>query len=117
MSGRADGSGALELIGLRRSFGERAALDGLSFGVPAAQVFGFLVPDGAGKTTAMRAVVGVIALDGGEVRRRGALGRGAPGRGAPSAPSARPSRSTRREDCRGRLRDKTAVARAATAPA
>ena len=49
-----------------------AALDGLSFAVPAGQVFGFLGPNGAGKTTAMRAVVGVMALDGGEVRWRGA---------------------------------------------
>jgi len=65
-------SESLELIELRRSFGELAALDGLSFSVPAGQVFGFLGPNGAGKTTAMRAVVGVIAPDAGEVRWRGA---------------------------------------------
>ena len=63
-------NGSLELIELRRSFGEVAALDGLSFNVPAGQVFGFLGPNGAGKTTAMRAVVGVIAPDAGEVRWR-----------------------------------------------
>ena len=66
----ADGA-ALQLIELRRRYGDRAALDGLSFGVPAGQVFGFLGPNGAGKTTAMRAIVGVLALDGGEVRWRG----------------------------------------------
>ncbi len=64
--------GALELLDLRRRYGEVAALDGLSFAVPAGQVFGFLGPNGAGKTTAMRAVVGVVALDGGVVRWRGA---------------------------------------------
>ena len=67
-----DTSRSLELIELRRSFDDRAALDGLSFVVPAGQVFGFLGPNGAGKTTAMRAVVGVIALDGGRVQWRGA---------------------------------------------
>jgi ABC-2 type transport system ATP-binding protein len=65
-------SSSLELVELRRNFGELAALDGLSFSVPAGQVFGFLGPNGAGKTTAMRAVVGVIAPDAGEVRWRGA---------------------------------------------
>jgi ABC-2 type transport system ATP-binding protein len=62
----------LELIDVRRRFGDVVALDGLTFAVPAGQVFGFLGPNGAGKTTAMRAVFGVTALDGGEVRWRGA---------------------------------------------
>ena len=61
----------LELIGLRRCFGDVVALDGLSFTVPPGQVFGFLGPNGAGKTTTMRAVFGLVALDGGEVRWRG----------------------------------------------
>jgi ABC-2 type transport system ATP-binding protein len=65
-------SGPLELVELRRSFGERAALDGLSFSVSPGQVVGFLGPNGAGKTTAMRAIVGVVALDGGQIRWRGA---------------------------------------------
>jgi ABC-2 type transport system ATP-binding protein len=65
-------SGPLELVELRRSFGERAALDGLSFSVPPGQVVGFLGPNGAGKTTAMRAIVGVVALDAGQIRWRGA---------------------------------------------
>jgi ABC-2 type transport system ATP-binding protein len=41
--------GALELNGLRRRYGDVVALDGLSFTVPAGQVFGFLGPNGAGK--------------------------------------------------------------------
>ncbi len=64
--------GTLQLVDLRRSFGDVVALDGLSFTVPPGQVLGFLGPNGAGKTTAMRAVVGVVALDGGDVRWRGA---------------------------------------------
>src|ERR1700722_18216261 len=66
---------SLELVldGLRRTYGTVTALDGLSFGVPAGQVFGFLGPNGAGKTTTMRAVFGVTALDAGEIRWRGRL--------------------------------------------
>ncbi|HEY2505974.1 MAG TPA: ATP-binding cassette domain-containing protein [Streptosporangiaceae bacterium] len=64
--------GALELTDLRRSYGEVVALNGLSFTVPPGEVFGFLGPNGSGKTTAMRAIVGVTSLDGGNVRWNGA---------------------------------------------
>ncbi len=62
----------LEFDGLTRRYGEVVALDDLSFSVPSGEVFGFLGPNGSGKTTAMRAVFGLIALDGGEVRWKGA---------------------------------------------
>jgi ABC-2 type transport system ATP-binding protein len=62
----------LELRGLTRRFGAVTALDDLSFTVPAGQVFGFLGPNGSGKTTAMRAILGISALDAGEVRWKGA---------------------------------------------
>ena len=61
----------LEIDGLRRRYGTVTALDGLTFSVPAGQVFGFLGPNGAGKTTTMRAIFGVTALDAGEIRWRG----------------------------------------------
>ena len=61
----------LELDGLCRRYGTVTALDGLTFGVPAGQVFGFLGPNGAGKTTTMRAIFGVASLDAGEIRWRG----------------------------------------------
>ncbi len=61
----------LELDGLRRRYGTVTALDGLTFDVPAGQVFGFLGPNGAGKTTTMRAIFGVTSLDAGEIRWRG----------------------------------------------
>ena len=62
----------LELDGLTKRFGGRAALDGLSFTVRPGAVLGFLGPNGAGKTTAMRVIVGVTGPDSGEVRWRGA---------------------------------------------
>jgi ABC-2 type transport system ATP-binding protein len=61
----------LELDGLHRRYGAVTALDGLTFAVPAGQVFGFLGPNGAGKTTTMRAIFGVASLDAGEIRWRG----------------------------------------------
>jgi ABC-2 type transport system ATP-binding protein len=61
----------LELDALHRRYGDVAALDGMTFTVPAGRVFGFLGPNGAGKTTAMRAVLGVTALDSGSVRFAG----------------------------------------------
>jgi ABC-2 type transport system ATP-binding protein len=61
----------LELIGLRRTFGEVVALDDVSFVVPAGQIVGFVGPNGAGKTTAMRIALGVLTPDAGQVRWRG----------------------------------------------
>ncbi|HEY5199078.1 MAG TPA: ATP-binding cassette domain-containing protein [Solirubrobacteraceae bacterium] len=62
----------LELVDLRRTYGDVVALDGLGFTVSPGQVFGFLGPNGAGKTTAMRAVFGLVSLDAGDVRWKGA---------------------------------------------
>ena len=44
------------------------ALDGLSFEIGRGELFGLVGPDGAGKTTAIRALAGLVALDGGEAR-------------------------------------------------
>src|SRR5919109_218403 len=61
----------LELRDLARTYGDVVALDGVSFSVPAGQMFGFVGPNGAGKTTTMRIVLGVLEPDAGEVRWRG----------------------------------------------
>jgi ABC-2 type transport system ATP-binding protein len=61
----------LELIDLRRRFDDVVALDGVSFTVPAGQLIGFVGRNGAGKSTAMRIVLGVLSPDGGEVRWQG----------------------------------------------
>jgi len=53
---------------LRRRFGQVQALDGLSFAVARGELYGLVGPDGAGKTTAIRALAGLIDLDGGEAR-------------------------------------------------
>ena len=58
----------LELEGLSKRYGEVVALDGLSLEVQAGELFGFVGRNGAGKTTAMRIVVGVLTADAGDVR-------------------------------------------------
>jgi ABC-2 type transport system ATP-binding protein len=67
----------LQLIDLRRRFGDVVALDGVSFDVDEGSVVGFVGPNGAGKTTAMRIALGVLGADGGEVRWRGRVVDGA----------------------------------------
>jgi len=61
---------SLVLHELSRRYGEVVALDRLSFAVPEGQVVGFLGPNGSGKTTAMRAVFGLVALNHGTVTWR-----------------------------------------------
>ena len=55
----------IEAQGLTRRFGSTRALDDLSFTVERGELFGLVGADGAGKTTAIRALAGLIALDGG----------------------------------------------------
>jgi len=51
---------AVSLQGLTRRFGEVAAVDHLSFDVAAGELFGIVGPDGAGKTTTLRMLAGVL---------------------------------------------------------
>ncbi|SHM27417.1 ABC transporter ATP-binding protein [Ruminococcus flavefaciens] len=57
----------LEVKELKKSFGSKKVLDGVSFDVPENCVFGFIGRNGAGKTTTMRAVLGLLKADGGEI--------------------------------------------------
>lgn len=56
----------IEARNLRRSFAGKPALDDLSFAVEAGELYGLVGADGAGKTTTIRALAGLIALDGGQ---------------------------------------------------
>lgn len=68
----ADGESlSLEFEHLTKRYGDLVALDRLTFDVRAGEVFGFVGSNGAGKTTAMRIALGVLAADGGEVRWAG----------------------------------------------
>ncbi|HWQ09384.1 MAG TPA: ABC transporter ATP-binding protein [Holophaga sp.] len=52
--------------GLTRRFGDLAAVDGLTLAVAESEIFGLVGPDGAGKTTTMRLLTGILAPTSGE---------------------------------------------------
>jgi len=52
---------------LRKRYGDRVAVDGVSFTVAAGEAYGLLGPNGAGKTTAISMVCGLLSRDGGTV--------------------------------------------------
>jgi len=61
----------LECEDLTKSFGERRAVDGVSFSVGAGEIYGLLGPNGAGKTTTIKMVCGLLDCDTGTVRIEG----------------------------------------------
>jgi len=68
LSGRSDAlaPAAIEVRGLTRRFGATVAVDGLDFDVAAGELFGLVGPDGAGKTTTLRMLAGVLRPSGGD---------------------------------------------------
>ena len=58
----------IKVSNLRKNFGTKAAVDGVSFGVEKGEILGFLGPNGAGKSTTMRIVTGFLPPTAGEVR-------------------------------------------------
>ncbi|MEE6281354.1 ABC transporter ATP-binding protein [Georgenia sunbinii] len=60
----------LEFEHITKSYGSLRALNDLTFAVDSGEIFGFVGSNGAGKTTAMRIALGVLAADSGEVRWR-----------------------------------------------
>ena len=65
----------IEIEGLRKSYrrrrGTTVAIDRLDLVVPAGGVFGFLGPNGSGKTTTIRCLLGLVRPTGGSVRLLG----------------------------------------------
>ena len=64
----APGAPAVRARGVVRRFGDVVALDGLSLEIGRGELYGLVGPDGAGKTTLIRALAGLIDVDAGEVR-------------------------------------------------
>jgi ABC-2 type transport system ATP-binding protein len=64
-------SPAIIVSALSKHFGEVRAVDELSFEVHAVEIFGLVGPDGAGKTTAMRMLAGVLSADSGSAQVAG----------------------------------------------
>ena len=57
---------AISVRGLTKAFGDFTAVDGIDFDVPRGQVFGFLGPNGSGKTTTIRMLTGTLRAKSGE---------------------------------------------------
>lgn len=62
---------AVAVDGLSKRFGDIRAVDRLSFAVAPGELFGLVGPDGAGKTTTLRILAGVLAPDAGSARVAG----------------------------------------------
>lgn len=61
----------LTLSHIEKRFGEKQVLQDVSFSVPEHTVFGFVGQNGAGKTTAMKLILGLLTSDGGEISVNG----------------------------------------------
>ena len=58
----------IRLSGVKKSFGALKAVDGISLEIPKGEIFGLVGPDGAGKTTTLRMLAGLIDPDEGSVQ-------------------------------------------------
>ena len=63
---------AIETHGLTKRFRSQLAVDGIDLAVPPGAVFGFLGPNGSGKTTTIRMLLGLVAATAGDARVLGA---------------------------------------------
>ena len=58
----------IEISDLKRSFGKKLVLDGVTLSIPTGGVIGLLGGNGAGKTTVLRHTLGLLAAQSGSVR-------------------------------------------------
>ena len=54
----------LSARGLTKRYGKRTAVDGIDFDIPAGRIVGLIGPNGSGKTTTLKAALGLIPFDG-----------------------------------------------------
>src|SRR5207245_8210063 len=66
-----DSASAIAIRDLRKLYGSKAAVDGLSLTVPRGCFFGFLGPNGAGKTTTIRMLMGLAPPTSGSIELLG----------------------------------------------
>src|SRR6266436_1481198 len=66
-----DSAAAIEILDLRKVYGDKAAVDGLPLSVPQGCFFGFLGPNGAGKTTTIKMLMGLAPPTSGTIQLLG----------------------------------------------
>ena len=57
---------AIDVVGITKRFGEKTVVDGISLQVRRGEIFGFLGPNGSGKTTFIRMLCGLLTPDAGD---------------------------------------------------
>ncbi|MGF2947904.1 energy-dependent translational throttle protein EttA [Microbacterium alcoholitolerans] len=62
------GNVVIEAKNLQKGFGDRVLIDGLSFSLPPNGIVGVIGPNGVGKTTLFKTIVGLEPLDGGDLK-------------------------------------------------
>ena len=67
MTAHPDQTPAIQVRGLRKSYGKQVVLDGIDLDVPEGTVFALLGPNGAGKTTAVHILATLIPADAGQI--------------------------------------------------
>jgi ABC-2 type transport system ATP-binding protein len=61
------GGPAIKVVGLRKSFGEKVAVDGIDLEIAAGSFAGLVGPNGAGKTTSLSMMTGLLRPDSGQI--------------------------------------------------
>src|SRR5712692_2463969 len=59
---------AIEIQGVTKTFGEHIAVNDLSLEVPDGSIYGFIGPNGSGKTTTLRMIMRILHPDAGTIR-------------------------------------------------
>src|SRR6476469_3141252 len=67
-------SNAIALTGVTKQFNGTLAVDDLSLSVPAGSIYGFIGPNGSGKTTTLRMIMHILLPDRGEIEVLGERG-------------------------------------------
>jgi ABC-2 type transport system ATP-binding protein len=57
-------SSVISAKGLTKRYGKRTAVDGISFDIPAGRIVGLIGPNGSGKTTTLKAALGLVPFEG-----------------------------------------------------
>src|SRR5215211_1621140 len=60
-------SNAIDVVGVRKSYGSLQALKGIDFSIPRGEFFGLLGPNGAGKSTLINIIAGLVQADAGHI--------------------------------------------------
>src|SRR5580692_3098585 len=63
-SGETIVSAVISAKGLTKRYGKQLAVDNVSFDIPAGRIIGLIGPNGSGKTTTLKAVLGLIPFEG-----------------------------------------------------